>query len=734
MAGVGSFALPQSLLQPHFGQPLQPHLGQPMQPHLGQPMQPQLGWTMGVGQPRLEYMGAPMVAAAPSGAMQMIGLPAYYGASMMTAPSAFAAPSMATPQPATYLAASPAPSAVMPAMGPKQVAQQQVAPTLRSDPVAAPIDMTEVLAALETLYKDRLKPYGRILRKRLAERAAAQGMVAIDVDIRRLRNACDGNHLLYVQAEEGGDWSALFRGRAADFVDVYSPQDRYPAELWREAGVYFEGLHDAEMVLPGGRYSCAQALASRNLLFLANRTLGEVCHIVQLAISQKKLLGYLNGAVVPYSRSQSMVKERCAERQRPCTSAARGSGRLASWEAVRSSLQEILAGMSPSADSIPLSNIKRLFRSRFHMELSETALGHAKLSELLQDHRLRDICTVRLQGHGYVVIPLDQTGGSGHPTICLAENLAAPCPSSTDAVPSGARAPRERPPPLCLDDIVTQQPSELPDTMSGPEADSGAPQDSAPSATTGGGVAVIATPSPGSSFRRVQSLPRDLPRLLGRSQPEGGYHAFADGSCRGAAVNDMAAPEGKRAERAGAQCAAAVSSALPPSTPRRPPALVVPATPTPVSNSAFQALPSTPTPPAPLTSAPWPTMLTPCTLGNLGFSVQNTFIHAAMPPPTPPAGASCRSRSLPRNMGSDKSAVTPNGPTPGLLSYAEAARSGQASCLGGHLGSPLSGLEARVLTGAGEGPLPQSPGFEGSLPQSPGFGQRVVRLAELIPR
>ena len=29
---------------------------------------------------------------------------------------------------------------------------------------------------------------------------------------------------------------------------------------------------------------------------------------MQLAISQKKLLGYLNGAVVPYRRSQSMIK------------------------------------------------------------------------------------------------------------------------------------------------------------------------------------------------------------------------------------------------------------------------------------------------------------------------------------------------------------------------------------------------------------------------------------------
>ncbi|CAK0856783.1 unnamed protein product, partial [Prorocentrum cordatum] len=59
----------------------------------------------------------------------------------------------------------------------------------------------------------------------------------------------------------------------------------------------------------------------------------------------------------------------------------------------------------PAGGSMPLSNVKRLFRSRFNMELSETALGHSKLSELLNDTRLqdRDICFVRLQGHGYVV-------------------------------------------------------------------------------------------------------------------------------------------------------------------------------------------------------------------------------------------------------------------------------------------------------------------------------------------
>lgn len=55
--------------------------------------------------------------------------------------------------------------------------------------------------------------------------------------------------------------------------------------------------------------------------------------------------------------------------------------------------------------AVPLSNVKRLFRARFHMELSETSLGHAKLSDLLHDPKLADICSVKLLDQGYFVVP-----------------------------------------------------------------------------------------------------------------------------------------------------------------------------------------------------------------------------------------------------------------------------------------------------------------------------------------
>jgi hypothetical protein len=61
--------------------------------------------------------------------------------------------------------------------------------------------------------------------------------------------------------------------------------------------------------------------------------------------------------------------------------------------------------MCRGAEQVPLSNIKRLFRSQYQLDLSETALGHTRLSDLLQDSRFADICSVQLQDRGYAVFP-----------------------------------------------------------------------------------------------------------------------------------------------------------------------------------------------------------------------------------------------------------------------------------------------------------------------------------------
>lgn len=75
---------------------------------------------------------------------------------------------------------------------------------------------------------------------------------------------------------------------------------------------------------------------------------------------------------------------------------------------MRNCLIEIMNAAKCSEEGVErLANIKRIFRARYHLDLSETMLGHTKLSELLQDPRLADLCSVELWNGSYAVVPKD---------------------------------------------------------------------------------------------------------------------------------------------------------------------------------------------------------------------------------------------------------------------------------------------------------------------------------------
>jgi len=270
--------------------------------------------------------------------------------------------------------------------------------------VGAEISEDELVIAIVSLYNDGLRPYGRLIRKRLGEYAAQEGRGVVDGDLGRLRALCESTVGVMVEPEEGGEWAALLTTREACFIDFYGTDDTYPEDLWASFATYLASLDDEHASLPGGRYSCARALLERNLLFFADRSLGEVCHIVELAMSQRKLLGYLDGAITPYGRSHSMVKDAAAEK---CMGSGTGQRMpFATWISARSHLLDILgSAVRKGRQQVPLSTLKRLFRGRFRTELSETALGYTKLSDLLQDDRISDICSVRLLETGYAVLP-----------------------------------------------------------------------------------------------------------------------------------------------------------------------------------------------------------------------------------------------------------------------------------------------------------------------------------------
>jgi hypothetical protein len=264
-------------------------------------------------------------------------------------------------------------------------------------------DLPLVFTAIQSLYVEQLRPFGRIIRKRVGEFATGIRGTP-DVDAKHLLRICKECPLIQVEQEEGGDWSALIVNQPSNFIDCYCPKDVYPPSLWLHLAAYLQALPEQE-TFPGGRYACAIELRTRRLPFLSFFTLGQLCHIVQLAISQKRIFGYLNGLLVPYSRSQTILKEHAAVKGEAHVATATAERLpLVSMDQAKACLMQLLSDVGCTPATMPLSNVKRLFRSRFRLELSETSLGYAKLCDLLSSDSFKDICYVRLDWNGYTVV------------------------------------------------------------------------------------------------------------------------------------------------------------------------------------------------------------------------------------------------------------------------------------------------------------------------------------------
>lgn len=263
---------------------------------------------------------------------------------------------------------------------------------------------------------------------------------------------------------------------------------------------YVVGLEDGgeTSMLPGGRYACAKVLVSRHIPCLEGRSLGQVCHIVQLAISDKKILGYDGCSLVPYAHSRSKLKDRCAEQQTALAVAAphglstdcsaadshlKTTGasplglaaqalsperRVATWPQALELVRQIVGNaQSQGTNGVPISNVKRLFLSKYQIELSETALGHSKLSDLLRDARMQAVCQVRQQGHASVVVPvhaLQCVGGTvprgdmSRPHKWVGDEKVG---SSTDSSPSPSSVPGRQQTQLLLADVDVGVPTSV---------------------------------------------------------------------------------------------------------------------------------------------------------------------------------------------------------------------------------------------------------------------------------
>lgn len=172
-------------------------------------------------------------------------------------------------------------------------------------------------AAVMGLYRDQIKPHKNEVSRRLGELSAPAYLqkhcLAICEDLPNVYHVLRSSPtLIDIFLNDNPSW---FQG----WVDPKDPIDKYPQTTWLSLQTYFSNLIQQEKENPsppgepatyqlsGGRYAVAKQLKTSGPDDLRGMTLGQLCHLVQLAVNRGILV--VSGAFI--------VPSQCA----PATSA-----------------------------------------------------------------------------------------------------------------------------------------------------------------------------------------------------------------------------------------------------------------------------------------------------------------------------------------------------------------------------------------------------------------------------
>lgn len=233
-----------------------------------------------------------------------------------------------------------------------------------------------LISALESLYEDRIKPMANYVKGRLKERSCPDSLVKSFVDL----YAEHQDLFSIVRPSQLDEEVTIFMIKEPSWfkgwVDIDSPDDPYEEVTWQA----FEKFLDGEHTFAGGRYGMARELMQRNLPFLSQHSLGEVCHIVQLAIQHRRLIVYHRKMLKPI---QTVLQ--------PSPSAAASMPGTMEGEDIKDmdDLCCVLFRMLlHHPQGLRLCRLKQMIKHEFSRKLSEMSFQCTKLIELFNTEPL----------------------------------------------------------------------------------------------------------------------------------------------------------------------------------------------------------------------------------------------------------------------------------------------------------------------------------------------------------
>jgi len=252
---------------------------------------------------------------------------------------------------------------------------------------------TTLTSALESLYEDRIKPMANYVKGRLKERSIPEPIVkgfvelyAAHTDLFKVELPLPG-----AQPDEVTVFFVTEPSWFKGWIDIDSADDPYDEKTWSELAKFLDG--PGEHSFAGGRYGMARELMQRNLSFLSHLSLGEVCHMVQLAIQHRRLIVYHRKMLKPI---QTVL---C-----PGQNAAPASpGPTQEGEEIKDmdDLCTVLFRMLiHHPQGIRLCRMKQMIKHEFSRKLSEMAFQCTKLIELFNQEPLLSTFVLDTENEG----------------------------------------------------------------------------------------------------------------------------------------------------------------------------------------------------------------------------------------------------------------------------------------------------------------------------------------------
>eukprot|EP00929_Paragymnodinium_shiwhaense_P089524 TRINITY_DN4965_c0_g1_i1.p1 TRINITY_DN4965_c0_g1~~TRINITY_DN4965_c0_g1_i1.p1 ORF type:complete len:815 (-),score=173.37 TRINITY_DN4965_c0_g1_i1:647-3091(-) len=249
-----------------------------------------------------------------------------------------------------------------------------------------------LIKALESIYWDRIKPMSYYVKGRLKQQSVPEPLVKSFLtlyeqhsdlfNVLQPRTPDDEACIYFVEEPEWFD----------GWVDIDSPDDPYDEEMWEEFSNYLEAGPEGGDSFPGGRYGMACELLKRDLSFLKYYSLGEVCHIVQLAIQHRKLIAYHQKMLKPVKTLMSQSPD--GEPDTPGRTVVTHIDHLCLL---------VFRLLLRHPEGVLLSRMKQMISDEFACVISETAFQCTKLSELFSREPLSEAFELDTDDSGGVI-------------------------------------------------------------------------------------------------------------------------------------------------------------------------------------------------------------------------------------------------------------------------------------------------------------------------------------------